>query len=331
MLRLANPWFLLALAAVPFLAWLEVRYAGRRRPAVTFPDLAAVTAVGGRSAAWKRTAKVATRAGLLTLLIVALARPQSGSGSESVLTEGIDIMLILDVSGSMRTEDWQPVNRLAVAKDVVANFIRGRTSDRIGMVVFAANAFTQCPLTLDYNVLEELLASVRVGMIDENRTAIGMAIATGANRLRESDAKSRIMVLLTDGRNNAGEIDPVTAARAAGALGLKIYAIAAGTPEGGPLPIEDPVWGRRYVNAPTEIDEDTLREVAAVTGGQYFRAKTEGMLAEVYRQIGELEKTKIEVKHFTTYTERAPRLIIAGLIMLLALLAAEATVLRGMP
>ncbi len=199
------------------------------------------------------------------------------------------------------------------------------------MVVFAAQAFTQCPLTLDYNVLGELLGSARVGMIDENSTAIGMAIATAANRLRESDAKSRIIVLLTDGRNNAGEIDPITAARAAGTLGIKIYAIAAGTPEGGRLPIDDPVWGRRYVNAPTEIDEETLREVAAVTGGQYFRAKTEGMLAEVYKQIGELEKTKIEVKHFTTYTERAPRLIVAGLVLLLALLAAEATVLRGMP
>jgi Ca-activated chloride channel family protein len=331
MLRFASPWLLLALVAVPLLVWLEVRHAGRRRPAVTFPDLATVASVGGRTAAWKRIARIAARAAVLTLLIVALARPQSGSGSESVLTEGIDIMLVLDVSGSMRTEDWQPVNRLAVAKDVVANFIRGRASDRIGMVVFAANAFTQCPLTLDYNVLEELLASVRVGMIDENSTAIGMAIATAANRLRESDAKSRIIVLLTDGRNNAGEVDPITAARAAGALGLKIYAIAAGTPEGGPLPIEDPMWGRRYVNAPTEIDEDTLREVAAATGGQYYRAKTEGMLAEIYRRIGELEKTKIEVKHFTTYTERAPRLVIAGLVLLLALLAAEATVLRGMP
>jgi Ca-activated chloride channel homolog len=331
MLRLANPWFLLALAGVPLLLWLEVRHAGRRRPAVTFPDLAAVAAVGGRSAVWKRVARVGARVVILTLLVVALARPQSGSGSQSVLTEGIDIMLVLDVSGSMRTEDWQPVNRLAVAKEVVAEFIRGRTSDRVGMVVFAAEAFTQCPLTLDYNVLEELLASVQVGMIDENSTAIGMAIATAANRLRESDAKSRIIVLLTDGRNNAGEVDPLTAARAAGALGIKIYAIAAGTPEGGPLPINDPVWGRRYVNAPTEIDEDTLRSVAAATGGQYFRAKTEGMLAEVYRQIGALEKTKIEVKHFTTYTELAPRFIVAGLALLLALLAAETTVLRGMP
>lgn len=335
MLRLASPWFLLALVAAPLLVWLEARYGRRRRPAVTFPDLAAVAAAGGGTgggrAVWKRAARVAVRAAVLALLVVALARPQSGSGSESVLTEGIDIMLVLDVSGSMRTEDWQPVNRLAVAKEVVAGFVRGRTSDRVGMVVFAADAFTQCPLTLDYNVLQELLGSLRVGMIDENSTAIGMAIATAANRLRESDAKSRVMVLLTDGRNNAGEIDPVTAARAAGALGIKIYAIGAGTPEGGRLPVDDPVWGRRYVNAATEIDEDTLREVAAVTGGQYFRAKTEGMLAEVYRQIGELEKTTIEVKHFTTYTERAPRLIIAGLVALLALLAAEATILRGMP
>jgi Ca-activated chloride channel family protein len=274
---------------------------------------------------------VGVRAALLALLVVALARPQRGSGSESVLTEGIDVMLVLDVSGSMLTEDWQPTNRITVAKSTISDFITGRQTDRIGLVVFAAQAFTQCPLTLDYNVLQELLSSIDVGVIDENSTAIGMGIATAANRLRESDAKSKIMVLLTDGRNNAGEIDPVTAARAAGALGVRIYSIAAGTPEGGRVPVDDPVWGRRYVNVPTEIDEDTLREVAAVTGGRYYRAKTPGMLAEVYREIGELEKTKVEVKHFTTYTELAPRLVIAGLVALLALLAAEATVLKGMP
>jgi Ca-activated chloride channel family protein len=331
MLRLAHPWFLLALAVVPLLAWLEVKHAARRRPAVAFPGAAAVAAAGGSGAVWKRAARVGLRAAILALLVVALARPQRGSGSESVLTEGIDIMLVLDASGSMLTEDWQPTNRIAVAKSTVSDFIAGRTTDRIGLVVFAAQAFTQCPLTLDYNVLQELLSSIEVGVIDENSTAIGMGIATAANRLRESDAKSKIMVLLTDGRNNAGEIDPVTAARAAGALGVRIYSIAAGTPEGGRVPVNDPVWGRRYVNVPTEIDEGTLREVAAVTGGRYFRAKTPGMLAEVYREIGELEKTKIEVKHFTTYTELAPRLVVAGLVALLALLAAEATVLRGMP
>jgi Ca-activated chloride channel family protein len=330
MLRLAHPWFLLALGVVPLLVWLEVRHAARRRPAVAFPGAAAVAAAG-RSALWKPAARVGVRAALLVLLVVALARPQRGSGSESVLTEGIDIMLVLDASGSMLTEDWQPTNRIAVAKSTVSDFIAGRTTDRIGMVVFAAQAFTQCPLTLDYNVLQELLAAIEVGVIDENSTAIGMGIATAANRLRESDAKSKIVVLLTDGRNNAGEIDPVTAARAAGALGIRIYSIAAGTPEGGRVPVDDPVWGRRYVNVPTEIDEDTLREVAAVTGGRYYRAKTPGMLAEVYREIGELEKTKVEVKHFTTYTELAPRLVIAGLVALLALLAAEATVLKGMP
>jgi len=329
-LRLAHPWFLLALGFVPLLVWLEVRLAARRRPAVLFPDLGAV-AFSARGALVKRAARLAARCLVVALVVVALARPQSGRGAESVLTEGIDIVLVLDVSGSMLTEDWQPTNRLAVAKAVVSDFIRGRSSDRIGMVVFAAQAFTQCPLTLDYAVLQELLASVKVGMIDENSTAIGMGIATAANRLRESDAKSRIMVLLTDGRNNAGEIDPVTAARAAGALGIRIYAIAAGTPEGGRMPVDDPVWGRHYVKVPTEIDEGTLREVAAVTGGRYFRAKTEGMLAEIYRQIGELEKTKIEVKHFTTYTELGPRFVVAALVALLALLAAEATVLRGMP
>jgi len=331
MLRFANPWLLLLLALVPLYLLVEFKLGVRRRPAVTFSALSAARRAVGGTFPWKRYVRPVLRATLLAVLFVALARPQSGSGSQSVETEGIDIVLAIDVSGSMKTEDFKPQNRLEVAKDVVADFIQGRTSDRIGMVVFAAQSFTQCPPTLDYNVLLELLRSVRVGMIDESRTAVGMAIATATNRLRASDAKSRIIILLTDGRNNSGEIDPVTAAQAAKALRVRIYTIGAGTPEGGPIPVDDPVWGRRYVNAETDIDEGTLKEIASITGGLYFRAKTEGMLAEVYRRIGELEKSKIEVKHFTTYTELAPKLIIAGLILLLLELALAASAVRGIP
>lgn len=330
MLRYADPWFLLLLAAVPLLVYVELRYARARRPAMRFPALAAARAAAGRRFAWRRYVGLAARATALALLVFALARPQAGSGTESVLTEGIDIVLAIDVSGSMRAEDFRPQNRLAVAKDVVADFIRGRRSDRIGMVVFAAEAFTQCPLTLDYNVLLDLLEAVDIGMIDESRTAIGMAIATATNRLRESDADSRVIVLLTDGRNNAGEIDPVTAAQAADALGIRIYTVGAGTPEGGPIPVDDPVWGRRYVNARTDIDEETLEEIATITGGRYFRAKTEGMLADVYERIDELEKTQIEVKHFTTYTELGPRLAVIALAVLLAELLLAAA-LRSVP
>jgi len=329
--RLANPTLLFLLVLVPFYVFVELRYRRGRRPAVRFPDVAVAKQVSGNLVHWKRHLRMAMRALVLILLVFALARPQAGSGTESVLSEGIDIVLAIDVSGSMRAEDFKPKNRLAVSKEVVADFIMGRTSDRIGMVVFAADSFTQCPLTLDYNVLLELLDSVEIGMIDEARTAIGMAVATAANRLRESDAESRVVILLTDGRSNAGEIDPITAAQAAAALGIKIYTIGAGTPEGGLVPVDDPIRGRRYLRVENDIDEEMLQEIASLTGGRYFRATSEGMLATIYERIGELEKTKIEVKHFTTYEELAPRLMLMAMVLLLLELLAGATISRGLP
>jgi len=329
--RLANPALLFLLLLVPFYVFVELRYRRGRRPAVRFPDVAVAKQISGKLVHWKSHLRMAMRVLVLTLLVFALARPQAGSGTESVLSEGIDIVLAIDVSGSMRAEDFKPKNRLAVAKEVVADFITGRTSDRIGMVVFAADSFTQCPLTLDYNVLLELLDSVEIGMIDEARTAIGMAVATAANRLRESDAESRVVILLTDGRSNAGEIDPITAAQAAAALGIRIYTIGAGTPEGGLVPVDDPIRGRRYLRVENDIDEEMLQEIASLTGGRYFRATSEGMLATIYERIGELEKTKIEVKHFTTYKELAPRLMLMAMALLLLELLAGATIARGLP
>lgn len=331
MFRFANPALLSLLVLVPALILVELKFSRRRKPAIRFPDVPAARAAAGRRLPWKRHLRLGLRSAVLLFVILALARPQAGSGKETLLTEGIDIILAVDVSGSMKAEDFKPKNRLGVAKEVVADFIDGRVSDRIGMVVFAAESFTQCPLTLDYDVLLELLGSIEIGIIDEKSTAIGMAIATATNRLRESGAESKIVILLTDGRNNAGEIDPVTAARAAKALGIKIYTVAAGTPEGGPIPIDDPIWGRRYVTVGTDIDEDVLREIAEITGGLYFRAKTEGMLARVYEEISGLEKTKIEVKHFTTYTELGPRLIVIGLLVVLLELIMEAVILRRVP
>jgi Ca-activated chloride channel family protein len=329
--RFANPALLFLLLVVPLYVFVELRYRRGRRPAVRFPDVAVAKQISGKLVHWKRHLRMAMRALVLTLLVFALARPQAGSGTESVLSEGIDIVLAIDVSGSMKAEDFKPKNRLAVAKEVVADFITGRTSDRIGMVVFAADSFTQCPLTLDYNVLLGLLDSVEIGMIDERRTAIGMAVATAANRLRESDAESRVVILLTDGRSNAGEIDPITAAQAAAALGIKIYTIGAGTPEGGLVPVDDPIRGRRYLRVENDIDEEMLQRIASLTGGRYFRATSEGMLATIYERIGELEKTKIEVKHFTTYEELAPKLMLVAMVLLLLELLAGATISRGLP
>jgi Ca-activated chloride channel family protein len=329
--RFANPALLFLLLVVPLYVFVELRYRRGRRPAVRFPDVAVAKQISGKLVHWKRHLRMAMRALVLTLLVFALARPQAGSGTESVLSEGIDIVLAIDVSGSMKAEDFKPKNRLAVAKEVVADFITGRTSDRIGMVVFAADSFTQCPLTLDYNVLLGLLDSVEIGMIDERRTAIGMAVATAANRLRESDAESRVVILLTDGRSNAGEIDPITAAQAAAALGIKIYTIGAGTPEGGLVPVDDPIRGRRYLRVENDIDEEMLQRIASLTGGRYFRATSEGMLATIYERIGELEKTKIEVKHFTTYEELAPGVMLVAMVLLLLELLAGATISRGLP
>jgi len=329
--RFANPALLFLLLVVPLYVLIELRYRRTRKPAVRFPNISVVRETAGRRGVWKRYVRIAVRALVLALLVVALARPQAGSGTESVLSEGIDIMLAVDVSGSMKAEDFKPKNRLAVAKEVVADFIRGRTTDRIGMVVFAADSFTQCPLTLDYNVLLGLLDSVEIGMIDDKQTAIGMAIATASNRLRESDSESKVVILLTDGRSNAGEIDPITAAQAAAALDIKVYTIGAGTPEGGRIPVDDPILGRRYMHMDSDIDEEVLQEIASLTGARYFRATSEGMLAEIFRRIGELEKTKIEVKHFTTYEELAPRIMLLGLVLLLLELLAGATILRGMP
>ena len=331
MTRFANPALLGLLALVGLFLYVEFRLARRRRAAVTYPALAAVRRAAGAGTSWKRYVRPVLRGLALALLVVAIARPQAGSGSESILTEGIDVVVAIDVSGSMKAEDFKPKNRLTVAKEVFGDFVRGRASDRIGLVVFAAQSFTQCPLTLDYNALLGLSESIEIGMIDESSTAIGTAIATAANRLRESDADSKVIILLTDGRNNAGEIDPITAAEAAQSLGIRIYTIGAGTPEGGPIPIDDPVWGRRYVSVATDLDEESLSEIAELTGGRYYRAKTPGMLADVFKEIGELETTEIEVKHFTRYTELAPRLVIAGLLLLLVELVIAAFVTRGLP
>ncbi len=331
MFRFADPVFLWLLLLIPIYITVALRFRRALEPAVSFPLTRMAREQAGSRAAWKRAATLAVRCILIALVVLGLARPQAGRGTETVLSEGIDILLVLDVSGSMRAEDFKPQNRLGVAKSVVADFIEGRVSDRIGMVVFASEAYTQCPLTLDYDVLLELLDSIELGMIDEQSTAIGLALATAANRLRESEAESKIVVLLTDGRNNAGQIDPVTAAQAAAALGIKVYTVAAGTAEGGPIPVDDPVWGRRYVNVPTDIDEDVLREISRITGGRYFRAKTEGMLADVYSTIDALEKTKVEVKHFTSYTELGPRFAMAALVIALIELVLGATVLRRIP
>ena len=264
------------------------------------------------------------------LFVVAFARPRSGTEIREVTSEGVDIMIALDVSSSMQAEDFKPHNRLYVAKEEIKKFVSKRVNDRIGLVVFARFSFTQCPLTTDYGVLLQFIDQVDFGIVDDG-TAIGMAIANGVNRLRDSDAKSRIMILLTDGDNNAGEIDPLTAASLAKAFDIKIYTIGAGKTGNAMFPYQDPIFGKRYVYQPTRIDEKMLKEIADKTGGKYFRARSKDELEEIYTIIDDMEKTEIKVSAHIQYRELFHYFTMAGLLLLVLELILANTFFRKLP
>jgi len=270
------------------------------------------------------------RLAVLLLFIVALARPSSVSSEREYQTKGVDIVISLDISGSMLAEDFKPENRLHVAKQEAAKFIEGRENDRIGLVVFAKKAFTQCPLTLDYQILISLLANIQTGMIADG-TAIGMGIATAVNRLRESEAKSKVIILITDGESNSGNIDPITAAELAKTFGIKVYTIGVG--KGGlvPFPVNDPLFGKRYVQAEVEVDEMTLKRIADITGGRFFRARDPKGLEQIYERINELETTEIKVKEYSSYGELFPLFLIPALALLFIDLLLRQTVLLKVP
>jgi Ca-activated chloride channel family protein len=271
------------------------------------------------------------RVAALTLGVLALARPQFGEREEKLVGEAIDIVLALDVSGSMKAEDFQPNNRLFVAKERAVDFVMGRTGDRVGLVIFAGDAFTKCPLTLDYGVLAGLLRDIRFEDVgDPNATAVGMALAAAANRLKDSEAKSKVVILLTDGINNAGAVDPLTAAELCKSLGIRVYTIGVGSDQDKvPFPEVD-VFGRKtYVYYESRIDEATLSEVAAISGGLYFRATDPEALKRIYDRISEMEKTDIETQIFIRYSEVGPTLALLALaLVLLELVLAHTVCLR---
>jgi Ca-activated chloride channel family protein len=325
----SHPWVLLFLI-LPILWVLDLRRRrGRMQASAAYAAVEGLPAFSSMRAR-ARAALPYVRAAVLGLLIVALARPLFGEREEIIVSEGIDIILALDISGSMRAEDFQPDNRLKVAKDVAWHFIEGRRGDRIGLVVFASNAYTQCPLTSDYPVLFQMLDKVNFGDIRDG-TAIGMGIATATNRLREAASQSRVVILLTDGRNNAGTIDPITAAELAKAVGVRIHTIAAGGTEDAPYPVDDPILGRRYVRLPVSIDEETLKKVAGITGGRYFRATDAGALVGIYETIDQMEKTKIETRTFVDYSEFGGTLLLPALLLLLLELLLGYGPLRKLP
>lgn len=266
---------------------------------------------------WLRHLPFVLRTATLALAVVALARPQGVEQHARTNTEGIDIMLAIDVSGSMLARDFKP-DRITAAKEVAGAFIADRYGDRIGLVAFAGEAFTQSPLTTDQSTLQTLLACIRSGLIEDG-TAIGNGLATAINRLRESDAKSKVVILLTDGVNNRGEIAPVMAAEIAKAQGIRVYTIGVGTEGTAPYPAVDMFGNMTFVQQKVEIDEKTLRQIAESTGGRYFRATDKAKLKAIYDEINQLEKSKVEVFEHITYHE----LYLDWLLAAIALLAAE--------
>ncbi len=317
------------LVIIPVLLVRRVRRRTSRPGYVRYSDVSTAAEVETRDPrAWVRLL-YGLRLAAIALLIIAAARPQSAGGTEELATEGVDIVLALDISGSMKAIDFRPKNRLHAAKSVAADFIERRGNDRIGLVVFAGHSFTQCPLTLDHEVLRDLLAQVDIGMVEDG-TAIGMALATSINRLRETPAESKMIILLTDGNNNRGEIDPITAAHMAKTEGIKIYTVAAGKRGVALYPVED-TFGVRYVRMAVEINEESLQEIAAVTGGRYFRATDTESLEEVYREIDELEKTRIDLTHYQHFNEQFFFPALAALLLLSAETALRTTRCRTVP
>ncbi len=328
MFRFEDPWTLLLLLTVPAL----VIWYGRRLRASGSLQFSrareAASADGGRSGRLKHITFV-LRVLALTALIVAFARPQSGIADQEITTDGIDILLVLDVSSSMLAEDIEP-NRLQAAKQVAAEFVAGRQNDRVGLVIFGGAAYTQAPLTLDYSVVTTLLDELEVGIVEDG-TAVGMGLATAVKRLEGSDAASKVAILLTDGRNNRGEIGPETSAQLAQALGIRVYTIGAGSRGTARFPIDTPGFGRQYVQAQVDVDEPTLQAMAEATGGQYFRATDRASLDSIWAQIDELETTEIEVQNFTRYSELFHWPLAAGVLFLTLELGLGQTLLRRLP
>jgi len=330
--RLADPWLLALVLVVPLVA-LGARRAARS-VAVRFPTLATLRAVAPAGAAHRRAVLGLLRAAALALLVVALARPQAGRATTAVHREGVDVVLAVDVSGSMLAEDFtlagKRASRLDAVKSVVKEFVAARPEDRIGLVLFAARPYTQCPMTLDHGWLLQNLARARVGMIEDG-TAVGSALASAINRLRASTAKSKFVVLLTDGQQNAGTITPETAAEAAAALGVKVYTVGAGTRGLAPYPVQDMFGGTVYRPMRVDIDEDALQKVAAKTGARYFRATDTKSLSEVYAEIDRSEKTKFEAPEYVDYRELYPWLVWPALGLVLAEVGLGETALRKLP
>jgi Ca-activated chloride channel homolog len=312
----ANPEYFWLLALLPiFLAYRGWIYFSRKNASLTFSSIMPLKNLPGNYRSLLVWATPLFYVATFLFMVMALARPQTQNTSVERSSEGIDIMISIDISSSMLAEDIKP-NRLIAAKDVAAEFIAQRETDRIGINVFARESFTVVPPTLDHNLVQSMLETVDLGMVRDG-TAIGMGIASSINRLRDSNAESRVIILLTDGMNNAGEIDPITAGEMAAALGIRVYTMGIGTRGTAPYPVDDPIFGRRYQNVQVNIDEDMLIQIAEQTGGEYWRATDLDELFEIYREIDRLEQTEIEEIIYVDYKEEYPKYLFTGLTFLL--------------
>ncbi len=309
-----NPWFFLLLLIIPFLIWRDYRKRGQNASNISIPH---VHLLNGRSTILSTLYKWLPLLRYLGLaaIIVALARPQEVLKEEEVKAEGIDIMLVMDLSSSMLARDFSP-DRLSVSKKVAKEFVDKRKYDRIGLAVFAGESFTQCPLTTDHKILKEFLDNLQCGMLEDG-TAIGMGLAAAVNRLKESEAESKVVILLTDGVNNAGYIKPIQAAEIAKQIDVKVYTIGVGTMGQAIVPISKQRDGTyRFGRARVEIDEELLEEIATQTQGRYYRATNEELLERIYEEINQLEKTEIEVNVFNRYTEKFRLFLMIGFLLL---------------
>lgn len=322
------PWVLLLLAIVPMIVVWYLFRRNRLRPALILPQMPNGKKIKPTFRLRFIHSMFVLRCVAITAVIIAMARPQTSSDKTNVNIEGIDIVISLDISSSMLAEDFRP-NRLDASKEVALKFVEGRPQDRIGLVVFSGESFTQCPLTIDHRVLKELFGQIKCGIIEDG-TALGDGLGTAINRLRTSKAKSKVIILLTDGVNNTGYIDPLAAADMAREFGIRVYTIGVGTMGTAPYPFETP-FGIQYQNVPVEIDEPLLKEIASITGGKFYRAVNKSKLEQIYAEIDKMEKSKIEVMTYSNKTEEAFLLILIALFALVGELLLRNTIYKTIP
>jgi len=326
-LQFAHPGYLyLLVMIIPAVAWYLYRH-NRFQGDMRVSEIAAFAQIRQGPRILLRHVPFILRIILFALLVVVVARPQSTNRWENETVEGIDIMLALDISGSMLAGDLTP-NRIEASKDVATEFVSGRANDRIGLVLFGGESFTQCPLTTDHAVLTNLLQDINVGIVEDQSTAIGLGLANAVKRLKDNSAKSRVVILVTDGVNNAGSIDPLTAAEIAKTFGIRVYTIGVGTRGTAPYPVRDAFGNIFYQQVPVEIDEDILRKISSMTHGEYFRATSNQKLKEIYAQIDRMEKTKIDVRQYSRKYEEYRRFAVLALFVIVMEIALRNTLLR---